>query len=105
MRTNFQFHDFSVAYVEAASFRSKYHNIDEMVSNPNSSPLHYKNLHPLFLSDVSKQSERVKYSSISFVTEVSFQGNVDAGTKAYAVVISDRLINFQSDGNKMSVAY
>ena len=51
---------------------------------------------PLFLFDVSKQSERVKYSSISIVIEASFQRNVDAGTIAYAVVISDRLIDFQS---------
>ena len=32
-----------------------------------------------------------------------FDGNVDAFTEAYAVIISDRLINFQSDGNKFSV--
>ena len=34
-----------------------------------------------------------------------FNASVDAGTQVYAVTISDRLINFQSDGNKMSVVY
>ena len=32
-----------------------------------------------------------------------FSANVAANTQAYAVIISDRLINFQSDGNKFSV--
>ena len=32
-----------------------------------------------------------------------FSANPLAGTQAYAVIISDRLINFQSDGNKFSV--
>ena len=32
-----------------------------------------------------------------------FKENVLADTKAYAITISDRSINFQSDGNKMSV--
>ena len=32
-----------------------------------------------------------------------FNANAPAGTQAYAVTISDRLIKFQSDGNKMSV--
>ena len=34
-----------------------------------------------------------------------FDENVPADTQAFAVTISDRLINFQSDGNKMSVLY
>ena len=32
-----------------------------------------------------------------------FNQNVPANTTAYAVLISDRLINFQSVGNKFSV--
>ena len=34
-----------------------------------------------------------------------FSANEPAGTQAYAVTISDRLINFPSDENKMSVVY
>ena len=34
---------------------------------------------------------------------MEFNENVDPGTEAYAVTISDRLINFQSDGSKFSV--
>ena len=54
---------FSRAYGDAAEFRSKFFNMDELVSNPNITPSDYKNLYPLFLFDVSKQSEKLKYST------------------------------------------
>ena len=84
-------------------FRSKFFNMDELVSNPNISPSDYKDLYPLFLCDVSKQSERLKYSVTDIQIKAFFDGNVNANTDAYAVIVSDRLIDFQSDGNKMSV--
>ena len=51
----------STAYGDAALFRSKFFNMDELLSNPNISPSDYKTLYPLFLFDVSKQSERLKF--------------------------------------------
>ena len=96
---------FSRAYGDAALFRSKFFTMDELVSNPNISPSDYKTLYPLFLFDVSKQSERLKYSVTDIQIKKHFDNNENAGTEAYAVIISDRLINFQSDGNKMSVVY
>ena len=79
--------------------------MDELVSNPNISPSYYKTLYPLLLFDVSKQSERLKYSVTDIQIKAHFDNNVNAGTEAYAVIISDRLISFQSDRNKMSVVY
>ena len=93
------------AYGDVAEFRSKFFNINELISNPCISVHEYKNLYPLFLFDVSKQSERLKYSTTDIQVKVVFEGNPDAGTEGYAVIISDRLINFQSDGNKMSVVF
>ena len=52
----------SRVYGDVALFRSKFFNMDELVSNPNISPSDYRALYPLFLFDVSKQSERLKYS-------------------------------------------
>ena len=80
-------------------------NMDELVSNPNISPSDYKDLYPLFLFDVSKQSERLKYLVTDIQIKAYFDNNVNANTVAYAIIISDRLIKFQSDGNKMSVVY
>jgi len=58
--TSFQRHKFAKLYGDAASFRSKFYNMDELVSNPNIKPLDYKSLYPIFVFDVSKQSERLK---------------------------------------------
>ena len=93
------------AYGDVAEFRSKFFNINELISNPCIGAYEYKNLYPLFLFDVSKQSERLKYSTTDIQVKVQFNGNPDPGTEGYAVIISDRLINFQSDGNKMSVVF
>ena len=96
---------FSRAYGDAALFRSKFFNMGELVSNPNINPTDYKELYPLFLFDVSKQSERLIYSVTDIQIKAFFDNNVKAATEAYAVIISDRLINFQSDGNKFSVVF
>ena len=96
---------FSRIYGETAEFRKKFFNIDELVSNPNFTPSEFKNLYPLFLFDVSKQSEKLKYSTTDIQIKMDFVENAPANTQVYAVIISDRLINFQSDGNKFSVVY
>ena len=100
---SFPSNQFSRAYGDAAEFRTKFFKMDELVSNPNITPSDYKTLYPLFLFDVSKQSERLKYSTTDIQIKMDFKANVPLSTVAYAVTISDRLINFQSDGNKFSV--
>ena len=87
---------FSRVYGDAAEFRSKFFNMDELISNLNINSSDYKILYPLFLFDVSKQSEKLKYSTSDIQIKMHFCPNV---------TISDRLINFQSDGNEMSVVY
>ena len=94
---------FSRLYGDAASFRSKFYSMDELVSNPNITPDEFKSLYPIFVFDVSKESERLKTQVTDIQIKASFNENVPANTQAYAVVISDRLLSFQSDGHKMTV--
>ena len=96
---------FSRAYGDAANFRSKFYSMDELVSNPNITPSDFKALYPLFVFDVSKQSERLEYSVTDIHVKATFNENVSAKTEAFALVISDRMLSFQSDGNKMSVVF
>ena len=96
---------FSRVYGDVVDFKTKFFNIDDLLSNQNITPADYRNLYPLFLFDVSKQSEKLKYSSTDIQIKMHFNANVPANTIAYAVIISDRLINFQSDGNKFSVVF
>ena len=96
---------YSRVYGDVAEFRSKFYNMDGLISNPNINTFDYRSLYPLFLFDVSKQSEKLKYSTTDIQIKIHFNAAVDAGTQVYAVIISDRLINFQSDGNKFSVVF
>ena len=96
---------FSRVYGDVAEFRAKFFNMDELVSSPNITPSDYRTLYPLFLFDVSKQSENLKYSTTDIHIKMHFNAGIPANTEAYTVIISDRLINFQSDGNKFSVVF
>ena len=102
---NFGIQQFSRVYGDVAEFRSKFYNMDELISNPNINPSDYKGLYSLFLFDVSKQSEKLKYSTTDIQVKIFFRDDVPNNVQVYGVIISDRLINFQSDGNKFSVVF
>ena len=94
---------YSRIYGDAATFRKKFYNMDELISNPGINPDNYKNLFPLFVFDVTKQSEKLKTSVSDIHIKASFTGdNPQADTMAYAVIISDRLFHFVSDGSKIT---
>ena len=100
---DFTINKFSRIYGDAAVFRKKFYNMDELVSNSGINPLNYKDLYPLFMFDVTKQSEKLKTSVSDIHIKASFNGgNPPANTMAYAVIISDRLFHFQSNGNKIT---
>ena len=99
---NFTNNNYSRIYGDAALFRKKFYNMDELVSNSGINPLTYKDLFPLFLFDVSKQSEKLKTSVSDIHIKASFIGGSPANTMAYAVIISDRLFHFVSDGSKIT---
>ena len=75
--------------------------MDELVSNHNINPVDYKNLYPLFVFDVTKQSEKLK-TAVSDIHVKMFFNRPPVNTMAYAVIISDRLFHFVSDGSKIT---
>ena len=93
---------FSRLYVDAALFRKKFYNMDELVSNCGINPQEYKTIYPLFVFDVTKQSEKLKTSVSDIHIKASFGNNPGNNTMAYAVIISDRLFHFVSDGSKVT---
>ena len=100
---DFTINKFSRIYGDAATFRKKFYNMDELISNPGIDPESYKNLFPLFVFDVTKQSEKLKTSVSDIHIKASFNGaNPPDNTIAYAVIISDRLFHFVSDGSKIT---
>ena len=60
---------------------------------------------PIHILDVSKPSERLTEGVVDLTVKMGFSSNVPANTQAYALVISDRMLKFKSDGSKMSVVF
>jgi len=103
--TNFTQQKFSRVYGDAAVFRTKFYNVEELISSPNVTPADYKELFPMFVFDVSKQSEKLKNSVTDIQIKAQLSANVAANTEAFSVVISDKSLIFQSDEQKMHVEY
>jgi len=96
---------FSRVYGDAAAFRTKFYHLEDLVSNPNITPADYKELFPMFVFDVTKQNDKLKNSVTGIQIKAQFSANVAENTEVFAVVISDKSLIFQSDGNKMRVEY
>ena len=96
---------FSKVYGDAALFGVKFFGMDELITESNITPSDYKTLYRLFTFDVSKQKEKLKSSVVNIQIKANFTENVPADTIAFALVISDKMLSFQSDGNKISVIY
>ena len=96
-------------YGDSSTFRKKFYNMDELVSNHNINPVDYKNLYPIFVFDVTKQSEKLKTAVSDIHVKMRFNSNPaldndgnPRNVMAYAVIISDRLFHFVSDGSKIT---
>ena len=106
---NFNENRFCRIYGDSSSFRKKFYNMDELVSNHNINPVDYKNLYPIFVFDVTKQSEKLKTAVSDIHVKMRFntnpaldRDNNPLNVMAYAVIISDRLFHFVSDGSKIT---
>ncbi len=65
----------------------------------------FKTLYPLFVFDVSKQSERLKNSISDITIRAKFNTNVKPNTKCYCLILSDRVMKLKSDGSRMIIDY
>ena len=92
-------------YGDAALFGVKFFGMDELITQSNITSSDYKTLYPLFIFDVSKQNEKLKSSVVDIQIKANFTENIPAKKKAFALAISDKMLSFQSDGNKMSAIY
>ena len=92
-------------YGDAALFGVKFFCMDELITKSNIIPSDYKTFYPVFTFDVSNQKEKLKSSVVDIQIKTHFTENVLANTRTFALVISDKMLSFQSDGNKMSVVY
>ena len=89
-------------YGEAALFGVKFFGMDELITQSNTTPCDYKTLYPLYHS---MSASRKKNSNPLLLIKANFTENIPANTRAFALVISEKMLSFQSDGNKISVIY
>ena len=88
--------DFSRMFLEAINFKQKCF-MDS--SSPNLPSFDYKEYYPLYVIDVSNQSDSIKGQ----VTDITVKTNITKPLQVYAVVISDRIVETESDGSKFRV--
>ena len=106
INNNFTTNQYVHFYKMMVDFSRDFYGIDPLVGGSGAiTPLTYKELFPLFVFNVSKQSERINQSVVDVTVKMQFSQNVGAHARAYALVISDRRLKFQSDGRKMNVVY
>ena len=79
--------------------------MDELITQSNITPSDYKILYLLLTFDVRKQIGKLKSSVVDIQVKAAITENVPANTRAFPLFISDKMLSFQSDGNKMSVIY
>ena len=94
-----------MVYCDAALYGVKFFGMDKLITQSNITPSDYRTLYPLFTFDVKKQKEQLKFSDVGIQIKANFTENFPANTRAFAPVISDKMLSFQSDGSKMYVIY
>ena len=105
MPTDFDKRQYAGVYKSFYDFASRYYGIDTLLAGSAVNPDVFKTLYPIHVFDVSKQNERLTEGVINLTVRMEFSANVPANTQAYALVISDRMLKFKSDGSKMSLLF
>ena len=105
VNANFASNKFAPFYKYMTEFKRDYYGLDPIFDCSAISPHQYKDLFPIFVFNVSRQSERLASGVVDMTVEMKFGENIQANTKAYAIVISDRRLKLESDGKKMNVIY
>ena len=85
MATDFTEEQYACVYKSFYNFASRYYG---------ARPSAFKSLYLIHVFDV-----------VDLTVMMEFSANVPTNTQAYALVISDRMLKFKSDGSKMSVLF
>ena len=102
---DFNNNKYARAFRDASKFDNRLYGVSDIVAQPNLTAINYRSICPLFVFDVSNQAERLKSTVLDVQIKATFNSNVPAGTMAYAVVLSDKLLRIKSDGSRMNVVY
>ena len=102
---DFPKHKYVEYYKMFTDFTKDYYHMDPLMVGNFVDIITYKEEYPIFYINVEHQSERMNQGVVDIMIRMKFGANIDKNTVAYALVISDRRIKFESDGRKMSILY
>ena len=98
-------YEFTQFYKAAMDFKRNYYGADPLITSACISPSAFHDLTPLFVFDLTKQSERLDTGVVDITVDMQFSANAPAQTYTYALVISNRKLKLSSDGKKINVLY
>ena len=101
MTTVFAKEQFAAVYKSFYEFASRYYGIDNLLTDSGVSSPTFKSLYPIHVFDVSKQGERLTEGVVDLTVWIGFSVALPANTRACVLVISGRMLTFQSNGSKM----
>ena len=102
---DFPAHKYVEYYKMFTDFTREYYGLDPLTCSNWIDIITYKEEYPIFYFDVSKQSERLKEGVVDVMVRIKFQKETPEHVRAHALIISDRRMKFQSDGNKMNIIH
>jgi len=76
LNLSFRNQQFSRAYYDAAKFSEKFYGMNDLITHSNITPADFRDLFPLMVFDVSKQSERLKSSVVDVQIKATFNAAV-----------------------------
>ena len=103
--SNFTTNNFAIFYMQMAHFNQSFYQLDRMLASTSINADEYKSLFPLFVFDVSKQGTRLSGGVVDISVIMNFAANAPQNTVAFALVVSDRKIEFKGNGQKMNVIF
>ncbi len=88
------------------NLKQSFYGVDKTVSSMCADGKEYKDLFPLYVYDVSRQSRRLGNSTVvDLAVSMTTTGAVADGTIAYSFVISERMMKFEVDGKRSTVVF
>ena len=99
--SNFATNDYVELYDMFDEFKEHYYGFNSLVGGSQVNYPAFKSLFPLIVFDVRRQSEVLKTGPIDISLDFKFRAAVPDHTRAYALILSDRLYKFESDGKNL----
>jgi hypothetical protein len=101
--TNFVTNKYSKSYDAFNRFKNEYYGFDDLVGGTQVNFPAFKELFTIFVFDVRHQDEKMKSGIITMNLTFKFDQAVPQSTMAYALVLSDRKKEINSDGRILSL--